>query len=613
MKREETVLEVVSTCIRAEHLNQLSVLVGLSPAAAGQALAQLLPLVIDTLAEQTSRPDGVDFLWNVTRQAQADQVLAQLDAMDVANWHGRGVRLLRDLLGETYPTTIYPLATKADLSLESYAPLLEVGVAAVLGSLAKYTADHNLEPAELSDWLQSEAQRTKSAVFSQPSHDAATSRPAARRQKRAAKPAPAPTFTAPVGKWQEVGGGSIFIPQQAAPAAKASKRHRWLWPLLVLLGLALGYGFFRWNYLKPPASTKASVPATYTGATTQPRAATPPAAAAPPTAVPAGQPLVITLFNGTTLKVSSSSTEYQLYQFLADPTQQVDPLNAAAGWIDVDQVAFNAGQATLTANSWQQLRNLAIILRTFPRAQLLFGAYTDSSPDNPKNPRLSEARAQSAMRALAAQGVSPRRLQAIGYNDAVPAATNDAPAGQAPNRQLRVKVINKLGPLLLAPAAPLLAAVPKPVDSSGAKSSVPQDTADQLSDEPVVVMGAISGEGPVEPVIEQMEADSRYQVTARLAYLFAAPNQAKATKRYLRKGDILYGQPERNGLVKVKFWSPNGALATGWLKLKELQKLSEEEAVTPTQTDPASDSSESTPSGSDDSASTKSTPEAALL
>ncbi|UOQ67675.1 OmpA family protein [Hymenobacter volaticus] len=602
IKREETVLEVVSSCIRAEHLNQLSVLVGQNSAATGQALAQLLPPIVSTLADRAAQPDGVDFVWDVIRQAQADQVLAQLDAMDVASWHGRGVLLLRNLLDDTYQTTIYRLATKAGLSLESYAPLLEAGVAVVLGALGKYTAEHNLRPDELGDWLQSEAKRTNSVV-SPPNPDAEVFRPTALRQTT-----PTPTFAARAGQWQEVGGGSIFIPQPAAPEAKASKRHRWVWPLLLLLGSALGYGIFRWTSTPAPqVATGPSVPAAYTGATTQPRAAAPPTdATVPVSEVPAGQPLVITLFNGTTLKVSSNSTEYQLYNFLADPTQQVDPLNAAAGWISVDKVSFNPGQATLTANSWEQLRNLATILRTFPRAQLLFGGYTDKQ----KNLRLSEARAQSAMRALVAQGISSRRLQAIGSDEAAPASSNSTPEGQTLDRQLRIKVTTKLGPLLETPGAPLLAAAPvaKPADSPGAKVALPQDTVSQLTDEPVVATEIAPGEGPVEPVIEQAEADSRYQVTARMAYLFAAPNQAKATKRYLRKGEILYGGVERNGLVKIKFWNPNGALATGWLKLKELQKLSDDEAVTPTQSNSEPDSAEDTPSGSNDSASTETVP-----
>ncbi|UOG76531.1 OmpA family protein [Hymenobacter tibetensis] len=611
MKREETVLEVVSSCIRAEHLNQLSALVGKEPAVMGPVLAQLLPLLIRALADRAGRAQGVEFVWNLVQQAQTNQALVQLDAMEVARWDDRGVRLVQNLLGDSYETTTYRLANKAGLPLAAYAPVLEVGVAAVLGALGRYTTEHGLNPTELSEWLQAEVLPAGGSVISPPSAGAATTRPLPSPQAMPAKQAPAPTFAAQAGKWQEVGGGSIFIPQQAS-ASKANKQ-RWVWPLLLLLGLALGYGIFRWTYVPLQASTEPTVPVAYAGTAAQPTSVPAPPAATPADAIPAGhydsatdtyiydtgRPLVITLFNGSTLKVGVNSTEYQLYRFLADPTQQVDPLNAGAGWITADRMYFAPDQATLTPASTEQLRNLATILRTFPRAQLLFGGYTDSS-SNLKNRQLSEAQAQAAVRALIAQGISARRLQAIGYGEAAPVTSNSSPEGRALNRRLLIKVINKLGPLLPpaeAGSTPPLLAAAKPTDST------------RLPISPA--LAAAAGEGPVEPVIEQEEADSRYVVSVQMAYLFTAPTQAKPTKKYLRKGDILYGVEERSGLVKIRFWNPDSALATGWLKRRELQKLSEEEAVPPTQTDSKSDSSGSTSSDSDGSASTVAVPEAA--
>ncbi|WP_375436488.1 OmpA family protein [uncultured Hymenobacter sp.] len=623
MKREETVLEVVSNCIRAEHLNQLSALVGQSPAVVGPALAKLLPLVVTTLAEQVSRPHGVNFLWDLTQQAQATQVLTQLDAMDIASWRGRGVLLLQDSLKDTYETTIQLLATKAGLPSTSYGPLVEVAVAAVLGALGKYTAEHNLKPVELSDWLQTQSVAGSSSR-SKSKPKATTSQPATSRRKTPVKPTVAPTFATRAGNWQEVGGGSIFTPQQAAPVTKGNKRQLWLWPLLLVLGLALGYGFFRWNNTpRSVASTEPATPVKRTATTTQPNVAAATAeGAAATTKVPAGQydsatdtyiyhtgqPLVVTLFNGSTLNVGANSTEYQLYRFLADPTQQVDPLNAAAGWINVDRVYFNSGQATLTAKSGEQLRNLAAILRTFPRAQLLFGGYTDNRSSGPENLRLSEARAQSAMRALIAQGISPRRLQAVGYGEVAPVASNNTPVGRALNRRLVIKVISELGPLLSAPAVAEQAAVPLPAAAGATvtpstKPLPSQDTANQPTQQPTVGEEVASSEVPVEPATEQVEADSRYRVAVRTAYLFDAPNQVQPTKKYLRKGDILYGEDERNGLVKIRFWNPNGALATGWLKLRELKKLSEDEATDLDQTDSEPDSMEAKPAEADNSAS----------
>jgi hypothetical protein len=69
-------------------------------------------------------------------------------------------------------------------------------------------------------------------------------------------------------------------------------------------------------------------------------------------------------------------------------------------------------------------------------------------------------------------------------------------------------------------------------------------------------------------------------VAVRTAYLFEAPTQVRPTNKYLRKGDILYGEDERNGLVRTSFHNPDGAITTGWLKLQALQKLPEATAVT---------------------------------
>ncbi|UOQ69105.1 OmpA family protein [Hymenobacter volaticus] len=505
LKREETVLEVVSTCIRAEHLNQLSAVVRQSPAVVGPALAQLLPLLVRTLAERASRPDGVDFLWDLTRQAQVSHVLDQLDGLNFASGQGRGGQLLQGLLRDRYETTIAGFAAKAGLPLASYAVLLEVGVAAVLGALGKYTARHQLQPIDLADWLQSQGLGTGRSVASPSPRSATASRSIPPRATAA------PTFAARAGQWQEVGGGSIFTPQQAPAAPTTAKgRQHWLWPLLVLLGLVLGYSFFRWTTLSGPvAATAPPLPVTYMSAKTPP-AAVPSAteAAASATSVPAGhydaatdtylyhtgQPLLLTLSQGTTLAVGANSTEYQLYQFLADSTQQVDSLHAAAGWITVDRVSFESGQATLTAKSAPQLRNLAAILRTFPRAQLLFGGYTDGSGDGRQNLYLSEARAQAARRALVAEGVSPRRLQAMGYGEATPVASNNGPVGRALNRRLRLKVLNKWGPLHPAPTVvqrgaglptiPRPAPVAGPVAKPASPSSPPLPSVNQIGEAP---------------------------------------------------------------------------------------------------------------------------------
>jgi hypothetical protein len=57
------------------------------------------------------------------------------------------------------------------------------------------------------------------------------------------------------------------------------------------------------------------------------------------------------------------------------------------------------------------------------------------------------------------------------------------------------------------------------------------------------------------------------------AYFFDKPEQSTPNGRYLRRGDVFYGEGETNGFVKAGFVAPNGAKSTGWLKVQELSRL----------------------------------------
>ncbi|HEX8426115.1 OmpA family protein [Hymenobacter sp.] len=469
MKQDETVVEVVNGCLTPEHISQLSALVGKSTTIVGQALADLIPWLVRLLAEQAARPRGAEAVWDATRQAQDDQVLVQLDKLDIASWRGRGVLLVQGLLKDTYESTTFRRSIKAGMPLSSFNQLLEVAVAAVLGGLGKYATDQSLDASGLRDWLQ--RQPIAPANTPQPTP---TERPAAipgsRTRRAIPPPTPqtTPTFEAGAGDWSRVGGGSVFVPKRRTLIGSYLKQlPSWKWALLLLSLLVVGYLLFQGlPATDGSAFTEQETPVAYTATTASATAAdtpasnsqTPPGHYDPATDTyiyNTGQPLIITLADGSTQRVGMNSTEYQLYRLLADANRQVDSLNPATGWINVDRVYFKSGAATLTSESQEQLDNLAAILRTFPRTQILFGGYSDSIGDGLKNLRLSDARAQTAMRALAEKGVSMGRLQAMGYGEAYAVASNAAPVGRALNRRLSIKVLSKSGPRLPEPQSGL--------------------------------------------------------------------------------------------------------------------------------------------------------------
>ena len=71
------------------------------------------------------------------------------------------------------------------------------------------------------------------------------------------------------------------------------------------------------------------------------------------------------------------------------------------------------------------------------------GGHTDNVGSNSYNQKLSEARAKSAVEYLVRKGISATRLQAKGYGESSPIATNETDPGRTKNRRVEMKVTGK--------------------------------------------------------------------------------------------------------------------------------------------------------------------------
>ena len=157
-----------------------------------------------------------------------------------------------------------------------------------------------------------------------------------------------------------------------------------------------------------------------------------------------GQPTKLKLAGGNVIdNVGVHSTESNLHRFLTDPTVHVDTVDLTRGWYNFDRVFFEAGKATLTAESLQQLRNVAALLLAYPRARVKLGGYTDATGTYQVNKQLSDGRAHTAWAALVEMGVSPGRIEARGYGPRYAIAPNTTEEGRAMNRRLSLKVLQK--------------------------------------------------------------------------------------------------------------------------------------------------------------------------
>ena len=106
---------------------------------------------------------------------------------------------------------------------------------------------------------------------------------------------------------------------------------------------------------------------------------------------------------------------------------------------------FDSGQDHMKADATDALKRVGTVLKDFPDKQVHVAGYTDNvaitgglQKKFPSNKELSDARANSAAQALRDGGVA--NLEAAGYGDSNPIATNTTATGRAKNRRVQIIV-----------------------------------------------------------------------------------------------------------------------------------------------------------------------------
>jgi len=98
--------------------------------------------------------------------------------------------------------------------------------------------------------------------------------------------------------------------------------------------------------------------------------------------------------------------------------------------------AFDSAQ--LTAEDKATLDTVAARLKELEFVDGVANGHTDNVGDAAYNLKLSERRAQAVVDYLAAKGVAPGRIKAVGYGESKPLADNATEAGRAQNRRVTI-------------------------------------------------------------------------------------------------------------------------------------------------------------------------------
>jgi outer membrane protein OmpA-like peptidoglycan-associated protein len=99
---------------------------------------------------------------------------------------------------------------------------------------------------------------------------------------------------------------------------------------------------------------------------------------------------------------------------------------------------FAFDSAELTAEDKATLDTIAKRLKELEFVEGVANGHTDSIGDDDYNMKLSERRAQAVVDYLAAQGVAPGRIKAVGYGETKHIADNSTEEGRAQNRRVTI-------------------------------------------------------------------------------------------------------------------------------------------------------------------------------
>jgi outer membrane protein OmpA-like peptidoglycan-associated protein len=103
-------------------------------------------------------------------------------------------------------------------------------------------------------------------------------------------------------------------------------------------------------------------------------------------------------------------------------------------------VTFRTNSADISADFYQVLNSVAVVLDEYKNTTIDVIGHTDSVGADDYNQRLSEQRARSVAEYLAGQKVLAARLLIAGRGKTQPIASNDTPEGRAQNRRVTLQI-----------------------------------------------------------------------------------------------------------------------------------------------------------------------------
>ena len=136
------------------------------------------------------------------------------------------------------------------------------------------------------------------------------------------------------------------------------------------------------------------------------------------------------------------STENRVLNEVLERDLYVVPLEIGQS-IRLNNIFFDFAKATLRDESFHELDRILPYFQKFPNLKIELSGHTDAIGSVPANQKLSEDRANSVREYLIKQGVGIDKIEAVGFGETMPVATNDTDEGRQLNRRVEFMVLEK--------------------------------------------------------------------------------------------------------------------------------------------------------------------------
>lgn len=413
-------LETVKNLFTGEVIGKAADQLGESEGGIQKALGGIVPTVLTGLLNKASGTpgDAAGALDIAKEAAGADTQSSIFNALtnNAGGLAGQGIDLLSRLFGDKVSSIAGMISSFSGIKSTSAQALLSAAAPAALGVAGQYANQHNLGVSGFTEFLNSQKDKIFSAI---PGGFNLAGLLGLGSLGELGKRLGGLTGHVADGVRDTAGR----VTGAATGAANKASGNRWLWSLILILAAII----LLWYLMKGCGGKHSTDTVTTTDSTALTGHSADSAAAPVSTPVSAEavrENIQVTLPDGTVLDAYKGGIEDQLVQFLKDDSK-------AAGkdvWFDFDNLNFKTSSAEITDESKKQVKNIAAILKAFPKVKIKIGGYTDKSGDDAVNLKLSQSRADAVNNELKSlQAAAGQLLGAEGYGSQFAKAAANAP------------------------------------------------------------------------------------------------------------------------------------------------------------------------------------------